>query len=784
MADRIMFKPEKSRVKETKLWLATLVLAYMGMALTAPAYAQADGGSNDSNSASPSVVVLSSAADRISGGSALISVNLQGPAKQSTTRLRATLNGHDVSSEFNPDPADPKRWLAVIANMQDGTNTLAVHVAGKTARLRLVNYPKTGPIFSGPLLSPFICQTASFVLPDGTRLGEPTDANCSAPTRVNYVYRSTAGGPLKPMSSVNVLPKDVAMTTTLSGVTVPFVVRVETGTMDRGIYQNAVLHDPTKDPAPSPFTPPAGWNRRLLAVHGTGCTGGWYVQGGALGASLLTGDNLMRLAEGWGIFSNTLNHPSNSCNAVLAGESTMMGKEHFIKSFGVPAFTVSAGSSGGAYTSLQLADMYPGLFDGVFINATFPDALSIAMAGTDARLLSNYFLTQNTAKFTEAQMVAVSGHKSPRAWYDVALQAGRTDPVPGRIDPIPANTLPVVGSGYQSAVWSAAVPVSLRYDPRKNPSGARPTVFDVARNIFGVDKATGFALRPFDNVGVQYGLEAFNAGVITTAQFLDLNEKIGGVDQDANYVPERTTGDPGAIRRAYQSGLNLNGNAGLTSIPILDTTGIYDEDTFYHYQWFHFAVRERLRAANDGDVRNHVMWRGGGAFLGLFTGTSTPEDRAVARASATLGWSTFVDWVAAYKADSSAATQRDKVISHRPAAAVDGCFTKSTLPQFIAEPQTFSSQPDSQCNTLWPSYSAPRIEAGGPVAANKLKCELKPVVASDYKVTLTETEIARLRATFPTGVCDWSKQGKGQTRTVPFASFGPSPVNLVFDITK
>jgi hypothetical protein len=39
----------------------------------------------------------------------------------------------------------------------------------------------------------------AITLPDGTKLGAATDANCSAPTKVQYVYRSTAGGALKPM---------------------------------------------------------------------------------------------------------------------------------------------------------------------------------------------------------------------------------------------------------------------------------------------------------------------------------------------------------------------------------------------------------------------------------------------------------------------------------------------------------------------------------------------------------------------------------------------------------
>ena len=41
-----------------------------------------------------------------------------------------------------------------------------------------------------------------------------------------------------------------------------------------------------------------------------------------------------------------------------------------------------------------------------------------------------------------------------------------------------------------------------------------------------------------------------------------------------------------------------------------------------------------------------------------------------------------------------------------------------------------------------------------------------------------------LQAAFPKGVCDWSKPGIAQTPVVPWASFGPSPKNLVFDVTQ
>jgi hypothetical protein len=538
----------------------------------------------------------------------------------------------------------------------------------------------------------------------------------------------------------------------------PYVVRVETSTINRGIAQNAVLHDPTAESAPTPFSPPKGWNKKLIAVQGAGCPGGWYIQGAVEGNLNLPGViraeilDTTRLGEGYATFGNTLQHPSNNCNALLGGETMMMSKEHFIEEFGVPRATLSVGCSGGSYTSLQYGDTFPGLIDGVLIACTFPDAMSIALSGSDGHLLTHYFTATNPTGFTDTQKVAVSGYKGVQAWFDAANQAQRTDPVPGRPD-VP---------GYNSAVWNAAVPAALRYDPLTNPAGARPTVYDVARNVFGRDARTGFALRPFDNVGLQYGLAALNSGAISTTQFLDLNERIGGYDQDANYVASRSVGDLGAIERMQLGGVSLGGGGGLASIPVFDITGIYNDTSGYHYQWFHFAARERMREAN-GNTDNHVMWRG----------NPVPFETS---------WATFAHWVEAVKADTSHVSDRVKVVRNKPAAAVDGCWTSAT--NFIAEPQTFSSQPDSQCNKLFPTFAFPRYVAGGPLKANVFKCHLKPIDPADYAVTFTPQEIDRLRAIFPRGACDYSRRGVGYHPVVTWPSFGPSPDNLVFDVTN
>jgi hypothetical protein len=329
-------------------------------------------------------------------------------------------------------------------------------------------------------------------------------------------------------------------------------------------------------------------------------------------------------------------------------------------------------------------------------------------------------------------------------------------------------------------VWNPAVPEALRYHPTDNPTGARPTIFDWARNVYGID-ANGFALRPFDNVGVQYGLSQLNDGTITVEQFLDLNENIGGYDHDSNFIEARSSADLDAVQRTYRSGLTLGASGGLGTIPIFDISGLYDEDQIYHYQWFHFAVRERLKEAF-GDTSNHVMWRGGVSIYAYF-GLGTPEELAVNQAVTSQSWDTFIEWMDAYMADKSSAPRWLKVIRNKPLMATDGCFTKSLNPQFIKELQTLSSEPDTACNSIWPSWSAPRIEAGGPVSGNVLKCELKPLNEKDYAVSFTDDEWARLQAIFPSGACDWSQQGIGQMAVETFPSFGPSSANLVYDIT-
>ena len=652
---------------------------------------------------------ISNRPDKISGGNVLVRT-APGPLR---------LNGEVIEPEIQ----DGK---ALITGLTVGRNKLEL-LGGdgtKTAELTLNNHPISGPVFSGPQEQPFLCQTDKFPLPGDAFLGPPLDSNCSVETVVSYVYKATDKS-WKPLISRTELPSDIANTTTSLGRTVPYIVRLETGVINRSIYQVAVLHNPLAELVPTPFLPPRAWNQRVLYSFGGGCIGGWYKQGSRLGGPAgpsgvgLASDAVVAL--GYASVSASLNVFGNNCNDVLAAETMMMVKEHFIENYGVPLFTFGRGGSGGAYQQIQIADNYPGLLDGIIPGSTFPDVLATIQFLTDIQLLKEYF-TRTGDALTEQQQRAIAGVGNFRT---IVSTAGGAERIKG------AGNCP------------PELPEALRYDPLNNRTGARCNVFDHTVNVYGRDPQTGFALRPLDNTGVQYGLAALNAGVINPSQFLDLNQGVGGHDQDGNIVPWRSRADLKAIRAAYETGRVTNGGAGLATVPIIDNRQYLDMRTNgdLHLKYHSFGFRARLQRAN-GSSANEVM---------LVT-----ADRAPA------GFEMYTiammdEWLTNLKADTSPDPLREKVIRAKPADLRDACY--SSTGERIVEPQTFS---DGQCNELYPTFPSPRMVAGGPVTNDVLKCQLKPIDMRDYSVPFTPEERARLAAVFPDGVCDYIKPGIGR----------------------
>lgn len=690
----------------------------------------------------PTVQVLSSRPEHVSGGDALVDVKLSDPAAS----LVVTLNGVDVSSAFKADPANASRRLGLVSGVANGANTLVATAGGASVSLNMTGYPASGPMISGPHQSPYICTTAGFDLPDATKLGAALDANCSAARRVHYVYRTTATpATFASLPNPMVRPTNLAIVTNNLGKTVNFIVRVETGTLNRAIYQSAILHDPVVDPAPTPTAPPAGWNKKVIYPLGGGCQGGWYSQG----TSIVSPLNVSYLTAGYGVLTATLNTFGNNCNDLLSSETILMVKERFVESYGVPIFTIGTGSSGGAYQSNHTADNYPGTFDGIVTTNSFPDVTTGMVSLGDSRLLDILFNVSRPGQYTADQQRAISGYLQLN---NIAFLSGRTIDAGSarRMDP--------------RVAFPNEVPVGLRYEPVNNPTAARGSVYDHTVNVYGRIAGTpgaGFAQRPLDNVGVQYGLKAFNDGVITFDQFVDLNSAIGGFDIDLNHTPMRTVGYPDAIRRAYQGGRILNTGNGMANIPVITRLAGGDQvvNGDIHLRFWAHSIRARLIKAN-GNADNQVI-----------VGTLYPVDQLIEQMDR---------WLTAIGADGTTISKAAKVVKNKPADAVDACWTAAGTK--IAETQTLSSA--GQCNTLFPAGLSASLVAGAPIALDIIKCQLKPISTSDYTTALTAAQRVRLNLIFPQGACDWSKPGVEQTKSVPWASFGPSPSNLIFDITK
>ncbi len=354
---------------------------------------------------------------------------------------------------------------------------------------------------------------------------------------------------------------------------------------------------------------------------------------------------------------------------------------------------------------------------------------------TDADLFLRYLKTNATLTWTDAQIEAATGYPT-------------------------VTTLSTIGPGNavrtkaQGGTCNVIIPQSVQYDAKTNPTGIRCDLYDHLVNVFGRDPATGFARRPIDNSGVQYGLEALNAGAITKQQFLELNQKIGGYDNDGNYVAIRTVGDVAAIEAAYDSGRITYGGLGMKRTPIIDYRGYVDQpenSNEVHSRFHSFSMRQRLVDAN-GNFDNQVMLveDGSTAGNGLFSDTSPVLSHALTQMD---------EWLTKFLADGTSAPNRVKINRAKPSDLVDACFTnKGTVK--VAELQVY--QRDTTCNQLYPAFSTPRMVAGEPLANDVLKCELKPIDLSQYKVRFTAAEAAQLKAIFAHGVCDYSKPGVGQ----------------------
>ncbi len=714
--------------------------------------------------------VLSSAADQVSGGAARVAIGA--PAGASSDVVMVELNGSDVSDAFSAGEGDYLLW-GRVDGLMEGDNTLRVYSTDGTVdetEITLVNHPETGPIFSGPQQQPFLCSTDDHL--EDLELGMVIDDDCSVERVVSFKYRSVDGSWMD-YDPDGERPEDMA-TRMVDGEEVDFIVRWERGTLNRFLYSIALpVSAGDMDGEPDMDA----WNKRLIYYFQGGVAIGHY-QGGPSRSRALYVDGL---EAGYAIAYSTGTKTGTHYNLQVGGETAIMVKDRFVTAYGVPDYTVGVGGSGGGIQQYVYGQNHPGLIDAGVPQYSYPDMVTQTIHIGDCELIERWI---------DMQLMENPDSKwadwNNRSWL-IGLNANNevdNDVVNFGLTPwVPP------GSSECTASWRGLSPLALNPNFGTAP-GITPeqqaevewTHFGDLINIYG-RADDGFARSTWDNVGVQYGLQALRDGHITAEEFLDLNASVGSWKQEADNVQEgcpffidlcfaldyeqplypdqidpwswrnahtgsiddpapRRAADEGAIEAAIESGMV---NHGAVEIPLIDVRPYLEEELDMHNTVQSFASRQRL-LNHDGDASNQVIW-----FM-------EPSEQDIADLTMEA-FAVIDEWMA-----NIAANPDQSVGANRPAAAVDACFDSNG--DVIASGDgvwdgILNDIPAGACTQQFPVYKTSRIVAGAPITGDVFKCELQSLddaidagIYGDW--VPNEMERATLDAIFPDGVCNYS----------------------------
>jgi hypothetical protein len=507
-------------------------------------------------------------------------------------------------------------------------------------------------------------------------------------------------------------------------------------------------------------------------------------------------DEQLRL--GYAVVNSTGLRTNTHYNLQLGGETALMLKEHFVEDHGVPLYTVGVGGSGGAIQQYVYAQNHVGLLDAAIPVYSYSDMITQTIHVGDCELLEHYFDTTPNPKWQDVlnrrAIQGLNASVSPTISGSEALQwnqiysiyslLGLNRPLPAQA---PTSTTPPPLTECRRA-WFGLTP--LVFNPTyTNVSDLDKLAQDVSDvdwthagdlvNIYGVDD-DGYGRVPWDNVGVQYGLEALVDGVITPAEFLDLNARVGSWKEANESVPEgfpfagaptpanfdpwsarnmnlspdggitpaaRRSAPIEAIEAAYTSGMRFEGDI---DIPVIDWRHYLEEQLDMHHSHQSFATRSRM--ASQGTADNQVIWFTDARPAVFFD--QTPE-----------AFEVIDEWMANLRANPGLG-----VAGNKPPRATDRCF--DTLGNEIAAGDDvwdgiLNDEPAGTCTQTFPTYRSSRIAAGGPIEGGIFKCGLQSVDAAigagAYGSWVPDAgQRARLLEIFPNGVCDWAQEDQGR----------------------
>ncbi|MBW2230253.1 MAG: hypothetical protein JRH17_07685 [Deltaproteobacteria bacterium] len=722
------------------------------------------------------IEVLSSPPEYVSGDDARVAIHVS--PFVSMPLVEITVDGRDVTDSFER-VGWTRRLEGLVTGLAPGDNLLEVRTRGfgrhgRSAELVLTNHSVSGPIFSGPQQVPFLCADAGDRA--NAELGPALDADCMVETVVSFKYRTT-GGSWADYDPDMARPTDMAQTTTMNGDIVDFIVRWERGTINRFIYSIALL-SPAEQDASTPEL--SAWNGRLIYYFQGGVAIGHY-QGDPSRSRMLYEYGL---GKGYAVAYSTGTKTGTHYNLELGGETAIMVKDRFVSAYANPDYTVGVGGSGGGIQQYVYGQNHKGLINAGIPQYSYPDMITQTIHIGDCELLERWM-----------DIEVLFGNAKWADWENRTEIEG-LNAINGFGNPY-LPLLPFLPQGSSECVnaWRGLSPLVLNPSFGTVPGISLPdqastewTHFGDAINIYGV-AADGFAASTWDNVGVQYGLEALVSGFVGADEFVDLNAQVGSWKNEPDMVQEgcpflsflcpsladllglapipdiypnlldpwswrnmalspdfgitpapRKEADPGAIEAAYAHG---HVNRGDVQIPMIDWRNYLEDELDMHNSHQSFAGRQRL-LDYDGDASNQVIW-----FTDLADFDQTP-----------MAFEVIDEWMRNIHA-----RPWKGVAANKPAEAVDSCFDPEGNLIYAGEDAwsgILDDEPAGPCTQEMPVYATSRIMAGGPITGDVLKCHLISIdeaLAEGFygDVVFDGTQRARLDAIFPTGVCDYSQ---------------------------
>lgn len=644
------------------------------------------------------------------------------------------------------------------------------------------------PLFSGPLEQPFLCGentlTGRQPLVDNHEgygvpvFAEDADGNpipdevigyslhCSHPTTAAYYYNREGTRSFFPLEEAD---DDIA-TVLVDGKKVPFIVRLETGTINRYFYIIAALKG-SEETLAQPN--PDHWNKKFVYQFRGGV--GIGKRQGKVRASDVLKRGFDQLAQGYAMAYSSGTQTSTHYNMWLAEDTAARVKRQFVGLYGEPLYTVGIGGSGGAIQQYLIAQNHPDLLDAAIALYAYPDMVTQTIATLDCEPLEYYF--------------DVVDRDNPlwQVWENRSLVQGlnadsesvnRFTQVRG-LATLLQGDMPQFGRGATECVqgWRGLTP--LVHNPTfvhfmngfASDVAARVhwTHWDNLRYFYGINEQ-GYANSTWDNVGVQYGLAALKDGKISVDDFLHLNTHLGGWKPAHEFQPEklwvlggrflpvelsfwsehnqqlsrdgapapRSQGSVDAIEAAFRSGHVFVGHA---DIPIIDLRHYLEHELDMHHATASFAARQRM-INGQGHADNQLIW--------MAHHDHDPTNEALA----------LIDqWMA------NMTSQPERgVVGNKPKSATDKCFDEKG--KVIAAGDDvwdgdWNQRPVGACMAVYPRYKTSREVAGAGVTGDIFKCHLQPVAAAIANGVYGEVDMRpyrrQLERIFPDGVCDYSR---------------------------